>query len=73
MVEQLRGPFEKFIDSPYYSVYVFEKCVERCKNASLDKGGTSKKRPSPHLHKVPTRNSKLTARTFQTALVAPPS
>jgi len=34
MVEQLQGPFEKFVDSPY-----------------------SKKRPSPHLHKVPTWNS----------------
>jgi hypothetical protein len=31
MAEQLRGPFEKFVDSPYYSVYVFEKWVERCK------------------------------------------
>jgi hypothetical protein len=31
MVEQLRGPLEKFVDSPYYSVYVFEKWVERCK------------------------------------------
>jgi hypothetical protein len=25
MAEQLRGPFEKFVDSPYYSIYVFEK------------------------------------------------
>jgi hypothetical protein len=33
IVEQLRGPFEKFVDSCYYSV--FEKWVERCK-----KGGT---------------------------------
>jgi hypothetical protein len=29
MAEQLRGPFEKFVDSPYYSV--FEKWVERRK------------------------------------------
>jgi hypothetical protein len=29
--EQLRGSFEKYVDSPYYSVYVFEKWVERCK------------------------------------------
>jgi len=28
MAEQLRGPFENFVDSPYYSVYVFEKWVE---------------------------------------------
>jgi hypothetical protein len=37
--------------------------------ASLAKGGTSKKRPSPHLHKVPTRSNKVSPRTFQTALV----
>jgi hypothetical protein len=36
MAEQLRGPFEKFVDSPY-----------------------SKKRPSPHLHKVPARSNKV--------------
>jgi hypothetical protein len=29
--EQLRRPFEKFVKSPYYSVYFFEKLVERCK------------------------------------------
>jgi hypothetical protein len=27
------------------------------RNASLANGGTSKKRPSPHLHKVPTRSN----------------
>jgi hypothetical protein len=35
MEEKLRGPFEKFVDSPY-----------------------SIKRPSPPLHKVPTRSNK---------------
>jgi hypothetical protein len=39
------------------------------RSAFLAKGGTSKKRPSPHLHKVPTRSNKLSPRTFQTALV----
>jgi hypothetical protein len=39
------------------------------RSASLAKGGTSKKRPSPHLHKVPTRSNKVSQRTFQTALV----
>jgi hypothetical protein len=39
------------------------------KSASLAKGGTSKKRPSPHLHKVPSRSNKASPRTFQTALV----
>jgi hypothetical protein len=38
------------------------------RSASLAKGGTSKKRPSPHLHKVPTW-SKVSPRTLQTALV----
>jgi hypothetical protein len=28
------------------------------RSASLAKGGTSKKRPSPHLHKVPNRSNK---------------
>jgi hypothetical protein len=35
------------------------------RSASLSKGGTSKKRPSPHLHKVPTRSNKVSPRTFQ--------
>jgi hypothetical protein len=39
------------------------------RSASLAKGGTSKKRPSPHLHKVPTRSSKVSPRTLQTTLV----
>jgi hypothetical protein len=38
-------------------------------SASLTKGGTSKTRPSPHLHKVPTRSNKLSPRTLQTSLV----
>jgi hypothetical protein len=38
-------------------------------SASLAKGGTSKKRPSPHLHKFPTRSNKVSPRTLQTALV----
>jgi hypothetical protein len=39
------------------------------RSLSLAKGGTSKKRPSPHLHKVPTRSNKVSPRTFQTALL----
>jgi hypothetical protein len=39
------------------------------RSASFAKGGTSKNRPSPHLHKVPTRSNKVSPRTFQTALV----
>jgi hypothetical protein len=39
------------------------------RSASLAKGGTSKTRPSSHLHKVPTRSNKASPRTLQTALV----
>jgi hypothetical protein len=39
------------------------------RRASLAMGDTSKKRPSPHLHKVPTWSSKLSPRTLQTAFV----
>jgi hypothetical protein len=33
------------------------------------RGGASKKRPSSHLHSVPTRSNEVSPRTFQTALV----
>jgi hypothetical protein len=36
------------------------------RSASLAKGGTSKKRPSPHLHKVSNRSNKVSPRTLQT-------
>jgi hypothetical protein len=39
------------------------------RSASLAKGGTSKKRLSPHLHEVPTRSNKVSPRTLQTALI----
>jgi hypothetical protein len=39
------------------------------RSASLAKGGTSKKRPSPHLHKVPSRSNKVSPWTLQTAVV----
>jgi hypothetical protein len=39
------------------------------RNISLAKGGTSKKRPSPHLHKVLTGSNKASPRTLQSALV----
>jgi hypothetical protein len=39
------------------------------RNASLAKGGTSIKRPSRHLHKVPNRSNKVSPRTLQTDLV----
>jgi hypothetical protein len=38
------------------------------RSASLAKRGTSKKRPLPHLHKVPTRSNKMNPRTFEMAL-----
>jgi hypothetical protein len=37
-------------------------------SVSLAKGGTSKKRPSLYLHKVPTRSNKLSSRTLHTSL-----
>jgi hypothetical protein len=39
------------------------------RSASLAKWGKSKKRPSPHPYKVPTRGNMASPRTFQTALV----
>jgi hypothetical protein len=39
------------------------------RRAPLAKEGTWKKRPSPHLHKVPTRSNNVSPKTFQTALV----
>jgi hypothetical protein len=39
------------------------------RSESLAEGGTSKKRPSPHLHKVPTRSNKVSPRTLQMALL----
>jgi hypothetical protein len=39
------------------------------RSASLAKGSTSKKRPSPHLNKVPTRSNKVSPRTLQMALI----
>jgi hypothetical protein len=49
--------------------YVFEKWVERCKKRIACQGRYLEKRPSPHLHKVQTRNNKASPRTFQIALV----
>jgi hypothetical protein len=53
--------------------YVFEKWWSVVRGASLAKGGTSKKRPSPHFHKVSTRNNKVSPRNFQTTIVHKPS
>jgi hypothetical protein len=39
------------------------------RSASLAKGGTSQKRPSPHLLRVPTASNKVSPRTLQMALV----
>jgi hypothetical protein len=39
------------------------------RSASLAKGDTSKKIPSPHLHKVPSRSNKVSPRTLKTAHV----
>jgi hypothetical protein len=48
----------------------FEKWVERCKKCiACQARYFEKRRPSPHLHKVPTQSNKVIPRTFQTALV----
>jgi hypothetical protein len=39
------------------------------RRASLSKGGTLKKRPSPHLHKVSTWSNKVSPWTLQTAFI----
>jgi hypothetical protein len=39
------------------------------RSALFAKEGTSKKRPSPHLHEVPTLSNKVSPRTLQTALL----
>jgi hypothetical protein len=39
------------------------------RSASIAKVGTSKKRPSPHLHKAPILSNNVSPRTFQTSLL----
>jgi hypothetical protein len=39
------------------------------RSAQLAKGGTSKKKPSMHLHKVPTQSNKVSPSTLQMALI----
>jgi len=39
------------------------------RSALLAKGGTSKKRLSPHLHKVPTQSNRVSPQTLQMALI----
>jgi hypothetical protein len=52
------------------TVAPFTRCVWSVeRSASFSKEGTPKKRPSPHLHVVPTRSSKVSPRTFQSALI----
>jgi hypothetical protein len=57
------GSFERIVTQFSRSGWIVVR------SASLAKGGTSKTRPSPHLHKVPTRSNKVSPRTFQTALI----
>jgi hypothetical protein len=48
----------------------FSRCgLSVVRSASLAKVATSIKRPSPHLHKVPTLSNKVIPRILQTALV----
>jgi hypothetical protein len=58
--------FSKYL--PWQAMHFFKRSTH-FGSASLAKGGASEKRPSPHLHKVPTQSNKVSPRTFQTALV----
>jgi hypothetical protein len=49
--------------------HVFEKWVERCKKCIACQGRYFEQRPSPHLHKVPTRSNNVSPRTLRTVLV----
>jgi hypothetical protein len=44
--------------------HVFETWVERCKKCIACQGRYFEKRPSLHLHEVPTRTNKVSPRTF---------
>jgi hypothetical protein len=63
----LRG--KKFRSDERFAAYFSRNGWSVVRNASLAKGGTLKKRPSPHLYKVPTRSNKVSPRTLQTVLV----
>jgi hypothetical protein len=56
MKMELRG---KKFRSDQLSVGLFEKWVERCKKRIACRERYFEKRPSPHLHKVPTRSNKV--------------
>jgi hypothetical protein len=69
----VRGPFESSW-THLITPFTFSRSGwSVVRSASLAKGGTSKKRPSSHLHKVLTRSNKASPRTFRMPLLAPPS
>jgi hypothetical protein len=68
----LKSQFEKIVDHLITPCTFPRSGWSVVRSASLAKGGTSIKKPSPHLHKVPTPIN-VSPRTFQTAHVAPPS
>jgi hypothetical protein len=43
--------------------------VERCKKCTVCQGRYFEERPSPHLHKFPTRGNKVILPTIQTAFI----
>jgi hypothetical protein len=69
MAEQLGGPFEKFVDSLYYSAYIFEKWVEHCKKGIACQGRYLEKETVTAPPQIRTRSNKVSPRTFQMALV----
>jgi hypothetical protein len=79
--EQQRWSFEKFVDwKPPVPISSWSLRQKVCstfsrsgwsvvRSVSLANRGTSKKRQSPRLHKVPTQSNKASPPTFQMALV----
>jgi hypothetical protein len=62
MKRELRG--KKFRSAQWSAAGFREVLWSLVRSASPPKGGTSKNRPSPHHHKVPTRSNKVSLRNF---------
>jgi hypothetical protein len=63
------APWQKFRSDQRSAARFREVGWSIVRSASFAKGGASKKRPSPHLYKVPTRSNKMSPRTLETAVV----
>jgi hypothetical protein len=68
MVDVLMGFHRSTFSKPNTEFKSVVRSWRVVRSVSLAKGGTSKKRLSPHLHKVSTQSNKVSPRTLQTAL-----